>query len=387
MAVLRMRSWQSVHGELFDSKGVVHVPLRCLQEDGHSMGRPGAPMLQEDRDEMLALPQPKARTPRSCSYATAFRTGIFWLVISVTIGISTFGGWKFLAAVCHQTPDIIVFSNICPTADASLISGSWKLLAAVCRHTPVGEWRRLGDLCPVADASVTHSFEEYIKDVVDQRVERRLQQYRTSQAVPGNILDQDLSQVVLGARIVIQLTSPTVPVNPSPSSVHLPVVVLESGMILGDCWMSVGKRGHIAIQLPRPANLTAISVHHFPMQHLPPAHRLQAPKTIVLWGLVRVTRHASLTRPVRSRNPLEFARQAKLPPGIAFDDLFVPLANMTYDIGGPSKQVAYIRHEDDVRSLLYDVVLVEVVENWGGDNICLYHVGIHGQIRDTDGYV
>ncbi|TEB21621.1 hypothetical protein FA13DRAFT_1716720 [Coprinellus micaceus] len=376
--VSRMQSWHVVHDDVLDSKNLVHVPLDCFREGSHRPGSTVCSNLEQrghssiasesrvgvsiqPRDLVISFPLKSGstgkRASRQCSvFATVLYAIVFLLVLGITFCVSTFGGWKFLMAIC--------------------------------RHTSVNSWPRLKELCPVVDATAAlqhpNFLEQYVNGIVDKRIDWHVQQHRKVQEVNETILDQDLSQVVLGARVLIQLTSPTARHDPpsSASSVHLPVVVLEPSLILGDCWLSVRKHGHVAIQLPRPANLTSVVIHYFPLRHLPPADRLRAPRTLVLWGLLRDPMHSSLPQPVRSRPPMEFARRNELPQGIAPKDVFVPLANMTYDLTGQSKQVTYLG-SSVFQSFCFDIVVVEVTDNWGDESTCLYHVGVHGQLYDA----
>ncbi|KAF6757107.1 hypothetical protein DFP72DRAFT_809461 [Ephemerocybe angulata] len=220
------------------------------------------------------------------------------------------------------------------------------------------------------------------------------------------MLDHDLSQRALGARIVKGLSSISSPADqrfrsffsfwsststssgtgPSGNVQH-PAVTLEASLILGDCWRFEGSSGHIAIQLAYGANLTALSVHYIPRSRLGPFFHQNAPKSLTLWGLVRLSEHLTFPalQSTQLHRPISYFARDKQPPSriVKPGDVFVPLATVHYDVHKDQEMaVAYIG-DLEVESYIYDLVVVEVTENWGGDSTCLYHVGVHGQVEPT----
>lgn len=249
------------------------------------------------------------------------------------------------------------------------------------------------DLATRELATTVQDLETRVLDLVN----RRLEEYTKSldNLAQDRILELDLSQRAFGATIITSLSSRTTlkqSATPLWSSLpfsmqrrpveitsKIPAIVLESQLMLGDCWEFQGSQGHLAIRLPRPSKLTALSIHYFPFHELSPQGQLQAPRTIVLWGLVRSPKAELVSRFPESRQPSgAFLRRGHvLPDGIEPGDVFVPVANATFNVKlSLRKQIVDF---ENAAHFLFDVIVVEVKDNWGGDSTCMYHVGVHGR--------
>ncbi|KAF6748406.1 hypothetical protein DFP72DRAFT_1074300 [Ephemerocybe angulata] len=285
----------------------------------------------------------------------------------------------------------------------------WRVLGGLCEHTSISNWTHL-DLCPIVDSTLSSydssSFQRYSQrlDNLESQMDQRLNDIVSHVGLDSPKLDHDLSQRAFGARIVTGLTSPTSLQAVAPTSffssilpfgsgsevktkanVHLPSVVLERSLLLGDCWLFDGGAGHITIQLPYPANLTAITIDYLPLSQLGPTFHLYAPRSVTVWGLVRLSKHLTLSSlPVGQlhRPASHFSRHKRLPSRVIKpNDIFVPLVTLEYDIHSGGREIAYISDLEIGSS--YDIVVVEVTENWGGDSTCLYHIGVHGQVESV----
>lgn len=234
--------------------------------------------------------------------------------------------------------------------------------------------------------------ESFVLDLVD----RRLQEYTESLDGHAEILDLDLSQRAFGASIVTDLSTrtkvkpPSTPIwslggllsqrRPVEIATKIPAIVLESQLMLGDCWEFQGRQGHLAIRLPQVSRLTALSVHYFPFHELSLQGQLQAPRTVVVWGLVPSPDVALISSfPEPHRPPTAFLRPGRpLPVGIRPSDVFVRLVEVTFDVHSRRRRQTF--NLDYAAHFRFEVVVFEVTDNWGGDSTCTYHVGLHGQV-------
>ncbi|PPR01566.1 hypothetical protein CVT24_005861 [Panaeolus cyanescens] len=159
--------------------------------------------------------------------------------------------------------------------------------------------------------------------------------------------------------------------------VRLPVVVLEDNVFLGDCWEFSGSQGTIGIKLAEPIVITSLSVHYIPSNRLSRTSRSRTPKSLVLWGLVQVGENV----PGSFRFAQDFSNAVGSPPpsSVPKNGKFVPILHVQYtpSLEFPTQSFAlptpFLAHQ-----ATYEVVIVEVTDNWGGDVTCLYHIGIHG---------
>jgi hypothetical protein len=219
-------------------------------------------------------------------------------------------------------------------------------------------------------------------------------------------VDLDLSLRGGGAQLVMDLTSPTawesidlrwsiwsmIPgSNPAPRpevDVVLPVVVLEEPVILGECWEIADRQGRIGIRLAAPANITALSIDYVPPHRLTRLSKSMTPKSFVLWGLIRACESPQLpvTPPYPTPRPIQdFLPSGKttVPATFHKDDVFVSIMQAEYvPEDGCFKQVFFRDEYSSATNRTYDTVVVEILDNWGANTTCLYHVGIHGIVLE-----
>lgn len=277
---------------------------------------------------------------------------------------------------------------------------SWVVLIYGCQLSWINEWSLSNDLCPLVARSdafpeVSGKLEKLVRSIVEDQFSTSLASHNRQNT---SSMDLDLSQRGLNAKILGRLSSMTatkdVPPtggffsfsrrSPSPlPSASLPAVVLESHLILGDCWEFRGAHGHLAIHLPYRAHLTAFSVHYFPAHELSPHARLQVPRRLTLWGLVKSPGANQEPLGSQQRPASHFLRRGgHVPETINPGDVFIPLSEAVYDAHSTEMKQSFSIPKTASRSYLFDVVVVEVTDNWGGNSTCLYHVGVHGQILE-----
>lgn len=200
-----------------------------------------------------------------------------------------------------------------------------------------------------------------------------------------------------GASIVTEFTSQThgrTPCSGSKSEIwacnleknaHInsPAVILEDGLVNGECWEFSGEKGQVAINLTEPVVITHISLDR-PAQ----GARSRAPKNLTLWALVNnrdqhsgdqgtvpseLPRSALRVRPEshsRVQNLLDF-----LPLYPSDTASFVQILSFEYDVNkaAVSGQSFFIQDTQ----IKVQTVLLKVDGNFGGETTCLPPVGIY----------
>jgi hypothetical protein len=221
-------------------------------------------------------------------------------------------------------------------------------------------------------------------------------------------IDLDVALRGEGAQLLMEFTSPTPRPSTAPKTswalglsnlllgpdqrqpeddgVRLPIVVLEEPAILGECWEFGGPRGTIGIRLATPVNITALSVDYIPFHRLSSLSRKRAPKSLTLWGLIKASQISKIVPalPIRNRPTQDFLVGTGLPDSVEKDDSFVSLLDVAYELHSDVKQV-FVRQDYNLSTdWMYEIVVVEVTDNWGGNSTCLYHIGVHGVGLDTE---
>ncbi|TFK79511.1 hypothetical protein K466DRAFT_471839, partial [Polyporus arcularius HHB13444] len=159
-----------------------------------------------------------------------------------------------------------------------------------------------------------------------------------------------------------------------------PAIVLSDDNRIGSCWYIPNAHGQLGIALPDFIYPTNVSIDHIPAELA--AEPGQAPRRMVLWGVVDGERNMALYAQNSSELRANVAYDRTTPP-IVFKgeaESFVVLSEYQYDIG----QLALVQTfpvRPVVRELAMDFgqVVLEVVDNWGAEGTCLYRVRIHGE--------
>ena len=144
-------------------------------------------------------------------------------------------------------------------------------------------------------------------------------------------------------------------------------------------WCFMGPQGQLGILLSVPGRITNISISHPSLVSLLPS----APRDIILWGVVDGEANKSVYD--NSGNTLQLLR-TRLPvqrPFARYDHrelTYVPLASFSFNIKEVNMhQVFDVFPEIYGLRMDFGIVVVQVVNNWGGAHTGLYHVGVHGE--------
>lgn len=94
--------------------------------------------------------------------------------------------------------------------------------------------------------------------------------------------------------------------------------------------------------------------------------------------------NASIVVPptVKKRNPRQFfSKQTFTPRSIKVKDVFVQLLIIHYDpLLSTIDQLFKVPDNHWATNIVFHSVVVEILENWGGQTTCFYCLKIHGQV-------
>ena len=203
---------------------------------------------------------------------------------------------------------------------------------------------------------------------------------------------QDFALYQDGAAVINRLTSP----NPNPShrlqhapplraaetspahDQHAPEAALHDDLRVGECWLVSGRSGQLGIGLHTFLAPTHVTIDHIPLEIA--ADIGQAPRKMVLWGLVEGDRNLAVYHDLVERG-VALHTPGHEHPTVHSDQPFVLLASFAYDIFAPFHiQTFPISSIAVDEGIYFGVVVLEVLDNWGGQTTCVYRVRVHGNV-------
>ncbi|XP_006460510.1 hypothetical protein AGABI2DRAFT_117451 [Agaricus bisporus var. bisporus H97] len=188
-----------------------------------------------------------------------------------------------------------------------------------------------------------------------------------------------------GARHVKALTSSTYEVKQNgffqyfwrTKDAPVPPSHVLNGAVTSYCWELAGSNGQFGARLSEPSRVAAFSILHAHRRTLSSVAASKAPKAFALWGLYPASTlvpQGTVSRPVSA-----FLKSSNLPSGVRHNDVWISLMNGTYDQASPRAR-QYFNISSTLRFALsqpIDVVVLEILDNWGSNTTCLYGFGVH----------
>ncbi|OJT15388.1 SUN domain-containing protein 3 [Trametes pubescens] len=193
----------------------------------------------------------------------------------------------------------------------------------------------------------------------------------------GTVLRRDFALRADGGKVVPSLTSSLVDHARSRGSPDAlgPDVVIDEDLSIGRCW-SIPVTGQIGLSSPTLIHPTSISVDHIPKELAADIGR--APRRMILWGLVDGLSNLQRFRSVPT-DELKAIANGRTSPTLSKNHAFVPLASFEYDINADFHVQTFPVHEYVAQLAMdFGVFVVEILDNWGSSDSCLYRVRIHG---------
>lgn len=192
-----------------------------------------------------------------------------------------------------------------------------------------------------------------------------------------------------GARILPEVTSLTYGtkdngwLSQEPSTHGLvsrtpPYIVSDEAMRIGDCWEFEGSRGALGILLSEPTRIASIRLDSILPDLVSWTSAAKTPRTLHLWGLVGDD--VVLPPGARVRQAVQFSAKSVFRPKshLKTSDKLALLLEVDYNSrAGSTSQTFSLPLTHWSAGLIFRVVVLEILDNWGGDTTCLYHFGIH----------
>ncbi|KAI6098656.1 hypothetical protein EDD16DRAFT_1498286, partial [Pisolithus croceorrhizus] len=155
---------------------------------------------------------------------------------------------------------------------------------------------------------------------------------------------------------------------------------LEDDMREGACWHLPERRGQIAVAFRDVVCITHVMVDHIQAGLTDTAEI--APCKLLLWGMVdgedNLAKyhflHNSATGTLRELLTTHTA------PALSCSMSFIPFLSFNYNIHATiHTQLFPILNSMAATNMDFGVIVLEILDNWGGKLMCLYRVGMYGE--------
>ncbi|KAI5998452.1 hypothetical protein EDC04DRAFT_2548592, partial [Pisolithus marmoratus] len=155
---------------------------------------------------------------------------------------------------------------------------------------------------------------------------------------------------------------------------------LEDDLQEGACWCLPERRGQIAVAFRDVVRITHVMLDHI-QAGLTNATEI-APRKLLLWGLVdgedNLVKYHFLRN--SATGTLRELLTAHTAPALSRGMSFIPLLSFDYNIHAINHtQLFPILDSVTATNMDFGVVVLEILDNWGGELTCLYQVGIYGE--------
>lgn len=212
-----------------------------------------------------------------------------------------------------------------------------------------------------------------LAELVDGLVQRKLQE--VLYVAPGTV-QRDYALQSDGAMVDCDLTTrcyswPLSSFFPSPS------LALNDDSRIGQCWSFPSASGQLGIILPTPIIPSQVTIDHIPMEIA--ANIGQAPRTMILWGLLDGTENMRKWYLSRRTHPTSALLQGRQGPQDVSGHSYAPLAILEYNIHGkwPIQTFTVFDYVQNFQ-MDFGVIVLEIIDNWGASNTCVYRARLHG---------
>lgn len=192
---------------------------------------------------------------------------------------------------------------------------------------------------------------------------------------------QDFALRYNGGRVAEQLTTQVTergyPANGA-------IVALDDDVRPGQCWRVEGSSAQLGVHLRRPVRVTNITIDHVPKELVNSAQN--APRNIIVWGQPMTTMDEDDTKRTwetilteEVHHPALQALYSRRTPLISDGSQFLPLAFLEYDVHARDNIQTFSVFDAIVRfNVSYQLIIFDILDNWGATSVCLYRVRVHG---------
>ncbi len=192
-------------------------------------------------------------------------------------------------------------------------------------------------------------------------------------AIRGPVLLRDFALKADGGKILPGLTTAVHTDQFTPDQQTFgPEVVIDDLTTIGHCWSAVVP-SQVGLSTPALIHPTNVTIDHIPRELTADIGR--APRRMNLWGVVDgKTNHARYKSVVAARG-----RRTPTAPLLTSGHVFLNLASFEYDIAAETHIQTFPVSQDVMESHMdFGVFVLEIMDDWGAQKVCLYRVRIHG---------
>jgi hypothetical protein len=158
-----------------------------------------------------------------------------------------------------------------------------------------------------------------------------------------------------------------------------PVTALEDDVGVGSCWAFSGSVGYIGINLAESVHITDISIYHVAPELVSISEFLRAPRTMVVWGVIRNSHALPHGTPGHcTAECFAGANQVRHHRG----ERFLRLGDYSYNNTSSRRDQTFPVSEELLKSrIVFDRIVLEILDNWGSTSTCLYRIAAYGEAQ------
>lgn len=194
----------------------------------------------------------------------------------------------------------------------------------------------------------------------------------TSKAMLRTHGPHSLASTVIGVTIAGKLTYPRELLWSS--SQRSPENAVDPNLQVGHCWRLPSLPAQLGLKLAERLLVLNVTVDHVPAEFNPDVP--STPRTFIMWGVVDDPKGRKIPDFGGRGPPSEFFVGPRLQKG----HRFLELARFQYDPQLEAHAQTFPTHPYVYEmGMDFGMVVLEILNNWGGSSTCLYRVRVHGQ--------
>lgn len=159
-----------------------------------------------------------------------------------------------------------------------------------------------------------------------------------------------------------------------------PALALSPAIAIASCWNIRSLPAQLGIQLWSPVHPTHVTIDHLPRAFPSSVDARQTPRSMVLWGVLDGSSRQDIYRSIATAERSATSSIVRVRPHIHRDHQYALLASFVYDAASTASSQTFPIIESLQHSQLdFSLVVLEVIDGWGGGDVFLCRVRIHGE--------
>ena len=167
--------------------------------------------------------------------------------------------------------------------------------------------------------------------------------------------------------------NPPEPIAPGTNRINLPELALSDDLHMDHCWRLHDRSGQLGIMLSEMILVTHVTIDHLARDMT--SDISTAPRRMILWGVIDGQDNMDKVEAL-----VNASDRGSLGPPITAGYTYIHLQSFSYDIHAPFHiQTFHVAESVVALGLDIGLLVLEVLDNWGGPSTCLYRVRVHGE--------